>query len=369
MLTTSPRRRSHVPAVCALLTVQQGMGLVSAAQRQHWFNTIVSCRDVSSNAWRVASVIGFSVFVGKDSCHLSYDTLAERSAFSRRAVINFVKELEAGGWITIHRTGGRRANTFVLTLPSPLKFPDEETRQLADIAALPTVNIRDQGGVELSGGDDAARANGARVGAPLEAGEQRTVSDSVTGNSARAGAPFEMAEQCTSLCTDANGQQCTEAASTVHELVHPKRRKERYTYSPLGADDGKHSALFERLWALWGGGGFEDRAKRRFDKTLMDGVDPAIIIAAAERRRKRLDRFGLREAGRLYLWLRRGDWQREPDVPKQVFVEQGTKAGRAWERNWLEAKRVRPPWQSVREQGFKRGWYFPSEFPPEDAVL
>lgn len=51
-----------------------------------------------------------------------------------------------------------------------------------------------------------------------------------------------------------------------------------------------------------------------------------------------------------------------------VFVEYGTTAAMAWERHSLKTKRKRPPWQCMPERGFRRGWFFPSEFPPEDAT-
>lgn len=317
--------------------------------------------------------VGQAVYIGQASCFLSYDTLAAKTGLHRVTVVKAIKELQKAGWISVMRTRGRRSNTYALSLPVPLRFPDEETRQLADIAENKAANWPGSNPDKIEQGGNFATLPAVNIGGQDEA-EQLSCCATVGGhfeaaNSSVAKLPLSGEEQSPSYATDADRQQLQNAAPTVVKLDYPIIEKKKKTYNPLGADDGNHSALFERLWALWGGGGFEDRAKRRFDKTLMDGVDPAIIIAAAERRRKRLDRFGLREAGMLYLWLRRGDWQREPDVPKQVFVEQGTKAGRAWERNWLETKCVRPPWQSVREQGFKRGWYFPSEFPPEDTVL
>ncbi|MBS1166449.1 MAG: hypothetical protein H6R00_2474 [Proteobacteria bacterium] len=252
--------------------------MVTAPQRQFWFDSLAARQDVSSNAYRVATLIGFAVFVGKDSCYLSYEVIAERSPFSRRAVIKIVKELEAAGWIAVRRTMGRRANTFMLTLPPPLLFPG---------------------------------ANGEQVGSPLDAVERCTGSAVVDANGEQIGSPLELEEQCTSRCTDADEQQCTDVAPTVHELVHPKRRKEIITYNPFDAQPAT--------------GGVS-----------CGSSDPSSKQPAKP--------------------------------PKLVFVEHDTEAGRAWERSWLKTKRKRPPWQSMRDQGFRRGWYFQTEFPPDDTT-
>jgi len=241
---------------------------------------------------------------------MSYDTLAERSTFSRRAVINFAKELEAGGWITIHRTGGRRANTFALSLPPPLQFPDDETRQLADTDENKAANLRESGSDNKAKRGKFASFPDDRNGDQDE-GEQCTVSDTATVNGARTGALLMGAEQCTSSCTDADEQQCTEATPTVNELVHPKRRKEFIPYNPLTA------------------------------QPTTEGVSCDPSGASSKLPAK---------------------------PPTLVFVEYGTTAAMAWERHSLKMKRKRPPWQCMPEQGFRRGWFFPSEFPPEDAT-
>ena len=307
----------------------------------------------------IATTIGFAVHVGAAACFMSYRLIGDKSACSEATAIRSVKRLEAAGWLKIIRTSGRRANTFTLVLPPPLRFPEaEDIRQLAEIGDAKRDKFASYQIVKNSSPD---------AGEPLRS-YARVEVEGEDVNPRRVMQELSVVEPSQNFARDAKGQLLQSEAPTIAELCESKRGKERITYSPLTPDDGKRDVLFDRLWSLWGGGAYEDRARRRFNKTLDGGVEPDAILEAAERRRKRLDQSGFQDDSRLYLWLRRGDWQREPSVSQLVFVEYGSEAGRAWERHWLKTRRVRPSWQCMPGQGFRRGRYFPSEFPPDGTT-
>ena len=88
--------------------------------RDRWMCALAADRHLSTMAFRLALRLCVSFNCKTGQCDPGYDTLAEDMAVSERSVFRAVAELQAGGWITVHRTGGdnTRRNQFALLVPS-----------------------------------------------------------------------------------------------------------------------------------------------------------------------------------------------------------------------------------------------------------
>lgn len=247
--------------------------------------------------------VGFAVHVGSTAWAMTYDEIGAQTGCSKDTATRAVKRLEEAGWLNVQRTGGRRANTFVLRLPPPLQFPDDDERtqigslrpnknaEAGKIAALPSVKNGSSGTVEQP-----------HSSAAVEGGHDEE-------NSRRAMRPLEAGERPQSYAADANEQQPQMGAPTAAELCGPIKIKEIKPYNPFDTQPAPEGVSCS--------------------PSSMSGKQPA-----------------------------------EP--PMLVFVECNTKPGRAWEAFWLRTKRVRPNWYTAPDQGYRRGWYFPTEYPPND---
>jgi uncharacterized protein YdaU (DUF1376 family) len=128
---------------------------------------------------------------------------------------------------------------------------------------------------------------------------------------------------------------------------------------------------FEDFWAVYPRKTGKGAARKAFRNAALT-ADPNILFHAAERyAASKLDpKFTPHPA----TWLNQERWLDEELQPKpapepfkgtsngQVFVKQGTDAFDAWSRWWRKTKGVSAP---TNQDG---GWFFPSEYPQEQAA-
>jgi Helix-turn-helix domain len=88
--------------------------------RDRWMCALAAASDLSTMAIRLTLRLCVSFNCKTGQCDPGYRTLAGDMAVSERSVFRAIAELEAGGWITVDRTGGdnTRNNQFTLLIPS-----------------------------------------------------------------------------------------------------------------------------------------------------------------------------------------------------------------------------------------------------------
>lgn len=275
--------------------------MIDIRARQLWQDAVLASPDLSPAVRCVAMAIGFAMHIGGQGCYPSYQLIADKSACSRATAIRAVKTLEAKGWLGVARTGGRRANNFTLLMPASLAVPIcEEIRQLADYC----------------------------VGKPATLPESR--SDKVDQRREFAALPDDQSGQMAEFFSIPDGQHDTS-----------DRPKE-----PLG-DQLNGSIQKQPL-----NGSNTDLERLQ--------IAPATVAEpCTPKKKKNIPPYTPRIAT-----YGGGIKSSTPHSPSLLFVEHGTEAGWAWERYWLKTKGKRPPWQCSPSTGYRRGWWFPSEFPP-----
>lgn len=314
-----------------------GLSLVSAIQRQFWFDSVRARQSLSPMDRLVAMTVGFAVHVGSTAWAMTYDEIGGQTGCSKDTATRAVKRLEEAGWLNVRRTGGRRANTFMLTLPSPLRFPDEETSRLTDVDETKAANLRQSNADKIvKRGKFTSFPSGKNSSSGIV--EQPHNSAAVEGghdseNSRIALRPLEVREQPQSYAADADVQQPQMGVPTAAELCGPIKIKETITYNPFDAQPATEDASCNPSSASGKRSPLPTDQENQLSKKLYE----AQILQPAK-------------------------------APTLVFVECDTKPGRAWEAFWLRTKRVRPNWYTAPDQGYRRGWYFPTEFPPDDAA-
>jgi len=318
--------------------------MIDVRYRQTWFDAVLADAELSPTVCRVAMALGFSMHIGSGDCYPSYDLLGKKAACSRDTAMRAVKTLEAGGWVRIARSKGRKSNAFTLTLPATLTAKVETVD-----AAFATVPDAPDATVDTL--------------APVS-------------NGGTAMQPLALPQQSQADATVARMKQSQIEAATVAELCDPKRIEKIPPYNPPIAQPAKVNDAFETLCEIWSDDiGDRGRARTAFTRAVsVLNVDPDKIVAAArERRIQRLSSHGA-AAEPLATWLRREGWAVPPKLAmarqstgqtmSQVFVEEGSDAWRAWVAHRRHEGKTVPATAFSSKQG-RRGWLFPSEYPPK----
>jgi hypothetical protein len=135
---------------------------------------------------------------------------------------------------------------------------------------------------------------------------------------------------------------------------------------------------FVRFWAAYprrDGANPREPARRKFAAAVKGGIDPEAIILAARRYGDELrarGQMGTQYVAQAVTWLNQQRWGDHAttgggsdDPPEGHFVEVGTEQWLAWCAHAKSKGRVGCSEIDFRVGGaLRRGWYFPSEWPP-----
>ena len=93
--------------------ILDGFDPVSTAGFTQVPNYILRSKDLSVGA-KLAYAMLLSYAWQNDYCFPGQETLADDIGVSRRSVITFIKELQAGGFVTVKRQGLNRPNLYTM---------------------------------------------------------------------------------------------------------------------------------------------------------------------------------------------------------------------------------------------------------------
>lgn len=314
--------------------------MIDVRFRHVWMGAVLADKRLPDGCKLIALALANTINVASGACHPSYETLAKNTNKSRDTAMRAVKRLEAAGWLGIARTKGRKANSFTLLMPSNLAV----TPAIGDVEqAVSTVAPRED-----------ATVNGRKYTQPLPNNEQSHMA-----------------------ATDANRQQSQIDGSTVAKLCHPEQIEQNPPYSPPVAQQEPTSVdpQFEELWKQWGDGDGKGKARSAFHRAVNAlGVSAETILEAAEK--QFAERFWDRKTKTkpsLSRWLRDEGWANKPksapaEKPstRRVFVEEGTPAWNEWVA-YRQRQGKKIPSETMQLEGRRRGWHFPSEYPPVET--